>query len=231
MRLTHGPPRLHAEFVGETGAQITVDDEGLGLTACAVQGEHELTVVGLPQRMLGGQGGQLGHEVGQAVVAEGEFGVVAPLVEQQPRLLQAAHEGVPAHVGGQPAQRTSPPQPERGPALAAHPRPVTLGPGRTGGVDMGVEDLDVEFAVVDAEDVPRGHGEEPAGLVEEATQPGDVVVQRGQRGDGRLPAPQGVLQHLDGDDPPGVEQQDGEEGAEFGAGDGEEGVPLRVQGV
>ncbi len=52
---------------------------------------------------------------------------------------------------------------------------------------MGVEDLDVQFAVVDAEDVPRGHGEEPAGLVEEAAQAGDVVVQRGQRGEGGAP--------------------------------------------
>lgn len=231
MGLAHGLTRLHAEFVGEPGAQIAVDDEGLCLTAGAVQGEHQLAVVGLPQRMLRGQGGQLGHEVGQAFVAQGEFGVVAPLVEQQSRLLQAAHEGVPAHLGGRPAQRHPPPQSERGPALAAHPLPVALGTGGTGGGDMGVEDLDVEFAVVDTEDVPRGRGEEPSGLAEEAAQPGDVVVQRGQRGDGRRPAPQGVLQRLDGDDPPGVEQQDGQEGTEFGAGDGDDGGAVAGAGA
>ncbi|CAM5255797.1 hypothetical protein SALBM217S_04500 [Streptomyces griseoloalbus] len=123
MGVAHGGPRLHAEFVGEAGAQVAVDDEGLGLAAGAVEGEHELAVVGLPQRMLLGEGGQLGHEVGQAVVAEGEFGVVPPLVEQQPRFLEAAHEGVPAHFGGEAAQRSTPPQPERGPALPAHPLP------------------------------------------------------------------------------------------------------------
>ncbi len=161
MGVAHGGARLHAEFVGEAGPQVAVDDEGLGLAAGAVQGEHELAVVGLPQRMLLGEGGQLGHQVGQAVVAQGEFGVVPPLLEQQPRFLEAAHEGVPAHLGGEAAQRSPPPQYERGPALPAHPFPVAVGAGGTGGGDMGVEDLDVQFAVVDAEDVPRGHGEEP----------------------------------------------------------------------
>ena len=104
MSLAHLRPRLDAELVHQPGTQVTVDHQRLRLPTGAVQGEHQLPVVRLPQRMLGGQRRQLGHEIGGVSGTKGEFGVVPPLQEQQPRLTQPSHQGVPAHFRGSPAR-------------------------------------------------------------------------------------------------------------------------------
>ncbi len=93
MGLTDRRTGFDAEFLHQTGTQITVDGEGLGLAAGAVQGEHQLPVIRLAQRVLRDQCRQFGDERGQACAAEREFGVVAPLQQEQPGLLQALHEG------------------------------------------------------------------------------------------------------------------------------------------
>ncbi len=212
-------PRFDAEFVHQAGAQITVDHQRLRLASGAVQGEHQLPVVRLPQRMLRGQRRQLGHEVGQARAAQGEFGVVAPFQEQQPRLGQPPHESVPTSLRSQPGQRGAPPQRERGRALPHHALPVARGVRGTGRGGAGVEDVDVQLAVVHPQRVPGGHGGQPLGVVEQPPQPGHVIVQRGLRGEGRRRAPHRVLQRVDGDDAPGVEQQHRQQDTELGAAD------------
>ncbi len=211
---------LDPEFLDEAGAQVAVDGQGLRLAAGAVQDEHELAVVCLTQRMLGDQRRQLRDEPGRPGTAEGEFGVVPPLQQEQPCLLQALHEGVAAEVGGEAAERCAAPEREPGRAGAHDDRPVPPGVRGTRLDDPGVEHVHVQLAVVDPQQIAGRYGPEPLGVVQETAQPGDVVVQRGLRRDGGCPAPQDVLQGLHRHHPAGLQQQRGEQGTHLGAADG-----------
>lgn len=82
MCLADRRPRLHAEFLDQAGAQVAVDGEGLGLAAGAVEGEHQLAVVGLAQGVFGGERGEFGDEGARPGVGEGELGIVVPLQEE-----------------------------------------------------------------------------------------------------------------------------------------------------
>jgi hypothetical protein len=226
-----GRARLDAEFLDQAGAQVAVDGEGLGLAAGAVEGEHQLAVVGLAQRILGDERRQLGHEPGQPGPAQGEFGVVTPLQQEQPRLRQALHEGVAAEVRGQSAERCAAPERQSAGAGAYDARPVPAGVRGPRLGNCGVEHVHVQLAVVDSQQVAGWYGPEPLRVVEEPAQPGDVIVQRGLRGDRRRPAPQGVLQRLDRHDPAGLQQQRGEQRAHLGAADGPDELVGGVGGV
>ncbi len=177
-------------------------------------------MVRLAQRMLGGQRRQLRDDPLPPASAEGEFGIVAPLQQEQPGLGQALGEGVAAQFGGEAAERGAAPQGEGGGALAHDPFPVAGGVRTARGGDVAVVEVDVQFALGEAELVAGRDGTQPLGVVEEAAQPGHVVVQRGARGGGRRAAPQDLPERLDGDDPAGVEEQGGEQGAHLGAADG-----------
>jgi hypothetical protein len=50
--------------------------------------------------------------------------------------------------------------------------------------DTGVEHVDVQLALVDAQHIPGRHGPQPLGIVEQPPQPGYVIVQRGLSGNG-----------------------------------------------
>ncbi len=150
MRLADRRAGFDAEFLDQAGPQVTVHGESLGLTAGAVQGEHELTVVGLAQRVLGDQRRQLGNDLGQACAAQVEFGLVAPLQQEQPRLLQALYQGVTAEVGGEPAERGAAPEREPGRTGPYDTRPVPPGMRGPRLGDPGVEDMHVQLAVSDA---------------------------------------------------------------------------------
>lgn len=189
-----------------------MDGEGLGLAAGAVQDEHQLTVVGLAQRMVGGQGRQLRNEPLERRSAEGEFGVVAPLQQEQPGLPQASYEGVTAQVGRESAQRGAPPQRECRRALARDAFPVPGGVRAARRGDVPLEHVDVELAVLDPEPIPGRHRAQPRGIVEQPTQPGRVIVQRGLRGRRRRAAPQRLLERLDRHDPARVEEQGRQQG-------------------
>lgn len=211
--------RFHAEVLDEAGAQVAVDGEGLGAAAGAVQGEHELAVVGLTERMLGGERGQLRYQPVESGAADGELGVVAPLQEEQPGLGEALREGVSAQVERQAVERCAAPQGERAGALAQHPLPVARGVGSAGRRDVAFEDVDVQLAPLDPQDVPGRHGPQPFGVVQQPAQPGHVVVQRGVRGGGWREAPQRVLERVDGDHPAGLQEQRGQQGADLGTAD------------
>ncbi|KOG18617.1 hypothetical protein ADK36_21705 [Streptomyces viridochromogenes] len=219
MCLPHPRPRLHTEFLDQAHAQVAVDGEGLGAAAGAVQGEHQVAVEGLAQRMFGGQCRQFRDESVEAWTGDGQPGVVTQLQEQQPRLRQALDECVAAHLGGQAVQGGAPPQRERGRALAHRALPVPFGVRGAGHGDTAHEDVDVQFALVHAQHIAGRHRAQPFGVVEQPAQPGHVVVQRGPRRRGRRAAPQRVRQRLHGDDPAAFEQQRGEQGSHLGAAD------------
>jgi hypothetical protein len=182
MRLPYRRPRLDAEFLDQAVAQVPVDGQGFGLAAGAVEGEHQLAVVALPEGVVGDQRGQLRYERAESYATEGQFGVVAPFEDEEAGLREALREGVAAEFGGQAAERGAAPQGERRLALADGAGPVAGGVCGAGRGDVGLEDVDVEFALVDAEHIAGRDGAQPVGVVEETAQAGHVVVQGGVRG-------------------------------------------------
>jgi hypothetical protein len=223
--------RFHAEFVQEAGPEVPVDGQGLGLAAGAVQDEHEETVEGLPERVLGDQGGEFGGEGAERVRPGGvlarrtgrevEFGLVPPLQQQQPCLLQALDEGLGAEfLDRQTAERCPAPEGEGGGALAYRPGPVPLGVGGAGGARVGLEDADVQLAVVDPQQIARRDRAQPLGVVQQPAQARHMVLQGRLRGRGWRRVPEHVLQGVDGDDPPGFEQQRDEQGPHLSTADG-----------
>ncbi|KPI26506.1 hypothetical protein OV320_6175 [Actinobacteria bacterium OV320] len=178
--------------------------------------------------MVGGQGRQLRDEPLEPRSAEGEFGVVAPLQQEQPGLPQASHEGVAAQVGRESAQRGASPQRESGRALTRDAFPVPGGVRAACRGDVPLEHVDVELAVFDPEPVAGRHRAQPLGIVEQPTQPGHVIVQRGLRGHRRRAAPQRLLERLDGHDPARVEEQGRQQGTYLRAADGVVGRDTRL---
>jgi hypothetical protein len=217
----HRGSRLDAEFVEQAGPQVAVDGEGLGLAAVAVQDEHQKPVERLAERMLRRTRGQLRCQPVEpgGRRSKAQLRLVPPFEDQQPGLLQALDEGVTARLGRQAAQRGATPQRERGGGLAQRPLPVALGVrvAREGRVPL--EDADVELVLADPQDVSRRYRAQPFRVVEETAQPGHMVLQGRLGGGGWCPAPQGVLEYVDGDDPARFEEQRRQQGAHLAAAD------------
>ncbi|GAA3301338.1 hypothetical protein GCM10020218_094820 [Dactylosporangium vinaceum] len=102
LELTQGRPGLDAEVVAQGPAEALEGAQGVGLAAHAVQGEHELPVQLLVERVLAGQLLQLGQQLG--VVAEAEPGREQRPLALQPQLpeplgllLQPGHAGRVGH--------------------------------------------------------------------------------------------------------------------------------------
>lgn len=223
MRLGHRGARLDAQFLDQAGAQVAVEGQGLGLAAGAVEGQHQLAVEGLAQRMGGDQLGEFGHQgPHRALVpapAEFQFGVVPHFEGEQPRLLQARHQGVPVRLR-QAAQRGAAPQREGGPGGVRGPRPGARGVCGPRVCHPLFEDAYVQLALFHAQPVAGRHRPQPAGVVEEPAKPRHVVVQGGLRGGGRRARPQGVLEGVDGDRAARLQEQRGQQGAPLGAAHG-----------
>jgi len=62
--------RLDAELIDKKGARVSIHSESLGLTARAIQGEHQLASKPLAERMLGDERLELTYEVGVATELE-----------------------------------------------------------------------------------------------------------------------------------------------------------------
>ncbi|GAA3893225.1 hypothetical protein GCM10023084_52620 [Streptomyces lacrimifluminis] len=149
MGRTYCRARFHAQFVQEAVAEVTVDSEGFGSAAGAVEGEHQLAVVGLAQRMLGRQGRQLRDQGEESGAADVQLGVVAPLQEEQAGLRQSLGERVSDGLGREAGQRGAAPQGEGRRALVQDALPVLVGVGGPRPFDMGLEDVHVQLARAD----------------------------------------------------------------------------------
>ncbi len=106
-----------------------------------------------------------------------QLGLIAPLQKQQPGLLQALDEGMAAELGPDSAERGAAPQRERRQGLTQRPCAVPPGMRGTRGRDVGLEDADVQLTLADPQEIPRRHRPQPLRIVEEPTQPGDVVLE------------------------------------------------------
>lgn len=222
--------RFDAQFVQEAVAQVAVDGEGFGSAAGAVEGEHQLAVVGLAEWVFGRQGRQLRDQGGESGAADGQLGVVAPLQQEEAGLREALGERVSDGLGREAGQRGAAPQGEGGRALSEDALPVLVGVGGPRPFDVCLEDVHVQLARADPQEIAGRYGAQPSRIVQEPAQPGHVVVQRGLRGHRRRPAPQRVLERLDRDDPAGFEEQGGEQRPYLDTADRLDSVPGKAVG-
>ena len=211
---------LDAEVLDEGGPGHPGDVERLGLPARPVQGQHELGLRALAERLLGDQGAQLVEDVG--VAAELELGVDPVDAGADAQLLQPGPGDV-EDVAGQPAERLAAPQRQRG------GEPVRGGlvvPRRHGGARRGQAGLEpggVQGARRDVQHVAGPPGDQQVAAAGDLGQgPAQLVDQEVQglpgRG-GRRALPEGVDQPVQVDDPVGFQQQHAEQGADAGAAD------------
>jgi hypothetical protein len=179
---------LDAELLDEKPACLAVRRQGLGRSACAVQGEHQPAGQPLVQRVFGEQPLQLTDELG--VPPHGEVDVDAPLERNQASFLESRRLclRVPAR---QTVEGRSAPQRERvAQGLPGLDEEVRL--QRRGGVPLPL----FELAVVQR----RGRNPEPVALrtrldhrrVEQPSQGRDVHLDRVREGARGLAVPQQV---------------------------------------
>ncbi len=211
----HGGPRFGAEPFREGPAQHPVHLQRLGLPVRPVQGEHQLPVERFPQRMPGGQPGQLRDEL-RGIVAESEPGLHPPLQELQTLLLEPVGVGEVDELRPDARQWGAAPQRESRPRPLRHFGPAPGRSGCTGRDHTTPEDPDIEFTVLHHESVSGAQTAQPARVVEHPPQPCGEVLQRGS-GRGRRAVPQRVLQRLGCHDPSWFPQQRRQQGADHGA--------------
>ena len=109
LELLERPPRLEAQLVHERAPRVLVGLERLGLTAGAVEGEHELRAHPLPVRVRRREPLELADQL--RVAAERQVGVEAVLDRGQAQLLQPGDVGLERGLESEVAERG--PAPER----------------------------------------------------------------------------------------------------------------------
>ena len=175
------PAQLGARWLRELAvervAQSPVRGQRLGLAPGAVQGEDEVAVQTLAQRVLGGEAVEPGH--GGGVLAEREVGLHGELDRLDAPLLELTDVGLDERGIAEVGQRVGPPQRERVGEQPRCPCRVARGQGLAAGVDQRAEAVDVQLVRPDAQHVRRRARLEERLLrwhVQCATQPRDIDV-------------------------------------------------------
>ena len=207
---------IEAELLDEHGTGATERLERVGLTARAVEGEHQVGVQLLAVGVLADQLLQLGDDRG--VLAEGEIQLEPVLERGQPDALQAGALGreppEQLHVG----QRRPAEEAERLAEGGGGLGEVAGGALAPGVLDVTFEAIEVEGAGRQLHRVAGRLGHDRLVLAEHAPELRDVHLQRlgGRRG--RLVAPQLVDQPVGGDHAVAMaEQERGQQRALLGA--------------
>nr|WP_229847415.1 hypothetical protein [Kitasatospora griseola] len=215
--------RLHAEFRHQPSAGASVERQGVGLPAGAVEREHQPCQSPFAQRVLGDQRGQPGRRVVRA--AQRQLGRGRRLHRQQPQFLQSGAVGPERAVVAELAEGGAAPQAEglvqqlQG---AVRPAVRQLLPAVGGGAfeAPGVDPLRGDQEAVAGRVVPQdrrpGDGDEPG------AQPGEVALQAVERARGRFLLPYRVDQFGDRDGPARSRHQGGQRGPLAGAAEGED---------
>ncbi len=204
--------RVDAQLLREEPAGVRVHREGLRLPAAAVQRHHQQLAQPLPQRVRGGQRGQLGD--GLRVAADLQVEIEPGLGELEPPFLQPG----PLVVRVRPRhrrQRLAVPQAQH---LVDQRARLAAVPGDAGLLRLGGQVLgqrQVERAPPDADRVAAGLAHQGV-LAQRLAQPGGVRTDRGQRLRGRVLAPERVDQLVRGGRPPLAQQQGGQQRALLG---------------
>ena len=207
---------LDPELVDQDLAGRPVGGQGVGLAARPVQGEHQLAVEVLAQRVQPDQRLQLGHQL--VVAAEGQLGLDpglggGDLELLDPDQLRPGDVGRGGHVG----QGRAAPQGERLAQQVGRPGRVAGGQGLAALAVQALEAVQVEALEVDPEQVAGVAGDQGAGRtgavagLDRLAQGGDVVLERLLDRWRGLLAPDGHDQLLGRDDLVGMEQQLGQQ--------------------
>lgn len=181
--------RLDAELVGEQAADPLVGRQGVGPALGAVQREHQLGPAPFPQRLLGHQRLELGHDL--LVVPEGEPSVDAQFARGRPQFLEPHGLASPELAVGEVAERRAPPEPlrllgqEQGTAGVVAGRCLPCRAGQAGQPNR------VDVVRVEAQPV-AGPDRGDRALGQRLAEPGDVAVQRLRRRGWRVLTPQRV---------------------------------------
>ena len=150
---------LQSQLLDQQPVALPVHLQRLGLASRAVQGQHQPLPQPLPQRMACDQGGQLPHQAG--VAAEGQLDLGEVLDGGQPLLLQAGRLGLGEHRVD-PGQGRPPPQLQAGPVGGRGRLQVAPGGVRPAVAAAALEDLQVQLAIADREQVARRPGDDRA---------------------------------------------------------------------
>lgn len=156
VRPADGGAGFRPQLLHEFPAQGVEDLERLGLAPGPVQGDHELAVQFLAQRVLRGQDAEFIEDL--AVVPEAEAGVEGPLADLEAQLIElvdAQRRRPLVAEPGQVGQRRAAPQSQCRRALLADRGPVARLMGEARGTRPCLEHLDVQ--------VPFGHEQLVAG--------------------------------------------------------------------
>ncbi|GAA3136233.1 hypothetical protein GCM10020001_068530 [Nonomuraea salmonea] len=201
---------VDAQLLVEQFPGLLVDGQGLGLTAAAVQGAHELGAQPFAQRVGGGEAGQLGHQL--PVPSEREVGLDAVLGGGQAQLLQSGSGGLGVRGVG---ERRAVPQVEPGAQQRRGPLGVAAGQRLPPVADEQLEAAGVDVLGVGDQPV-AGRVELDAVAAQRPPQPGDLGLQRVGHALGRAGAVHAVHQMPGGDDAARVEGEQGQQGAYAG---------------
>ena len=103
--------RLEAQLLGEQAARLVVDTQRVGLSAGAIEREHQLPAKALAQWMLRNESLQLRSDVG--VAAESQIGLEPLLHCAEPQLVQPADLALSERVVGEVGEGRPAPEGER----------------------------------------------------------------------------------------------------------------------
>ncbi len=205
LHLAQRGARVDAELVGQGRAGPAEGGEGVALPAAAVEAEGQQPPALLAQRILAGEGFEVGHGLG--VQAESQPRVGVPLARHQAQLGEPAHLGLGPLLLGEVGVGGAAPEPERGLKAQARRLGVVVVEVLARRPDHGLEAQGVDLFGRGAQGVPGGDGDEqpvgaaarPAGL-EHAAQAGDVDLEPRLGALGTLVGPQVEQQRIHGHD-------------------------------
>jgi hypothetical protein len=147
--------RLQAELLRELTPSAAVRVERLGLPRRTVEGEHQLAVQVLPERMLGHERLQLADEL--LVAAAGQVGL-DPLLERYPtQLLEPGNLSLDERFVRQVGQRWPAPERQRSAQLPCRVMGIRI-PGLA---QQPLEAPEIEFRAVDLQHVAGCPGDQP----------------------------------------------------------------------
>ena len=184
--------RLETELFDELPPRVRIDAERLGLTARAVEGEHQLTAQSLPQRMTPRQNRELGNE--RLMPAERELGVDPLLDCGETQLLEALDLGPRERLVGEVGECITSPERERLVEKCRRHDRVALGVRQTTLLDEPLEPVRIDLLGLELNEVAARTRHEQVGLPERLAQPRHLVIEAVARRPGRPVAPQLVDQ-------------------------------------
>jgi hypothetical protein len=204
LKLLQRPSRVQSQLLHQRASRFAVGLQRFGLTAAAVQREHQLTAQPLAQRMAENEQLELAHGLG--VAAERELRVKPILKCSRAQLPEGSRLARGPLLVSEIAERLATPQRQRLPER--HDRPLRLAARqqRTPRFGQRSKAEQVDPLRRNPQLVPGGHRHQNL-RAERPAQPRDIALQRRRRAPGRLLPPHIVDQTIAGDNTVGVQQQ------------------------